>query len=53
MLFKFLFFFLLPLKNSGQLFGIVIMATLQMEYLVTKLFGNEEGLDAKPQFGID
>ncbi|CAN0176457.1 unnamed protein product [Bubo scandiacus] len=44
---------LVLLKNSGQLFGIVSMAALQMEYMVTNLFGNEEGLYAKPQFGID
>jgi len=39
--------------NSGQQFDIFIMATLRMEYLVTKLFSNEEGLHAKPQFGTD
>lgn len=27
--------------------SIIIMATLQMGYLVTKVFGNDEGLDAK------
>lgn len=51
-----LFQFLFSVGNFEELRSticIIIMATLQMEYLVTKLFVNEEGLDAKPQFGTD
>lgn len=52
MLLKFLFSVAL-LGELSQLFGDVVTVALQMEYLVIRLFGNEEGLDAKFQFGID
>lgn len=30
-----------------------LLQYLYYSYLVIKIFGNEEGLDAKPKFGID